>query len=133
MNRHLFSIIFFSAILLWSACKKGAGEGGRASIRGKIYTVNYNSTLTNPTDSGYIGGQKVYIIYGNELAVGDNQDSNSDGAYEFKYLRKGKYKVYVYTKTSPNHLDSSVVKEIEITEKKQAVELGDFKIKTNKN
>ncbi len=128
----IFSLALAIIVSLFS-CKKGPGDGGRASIKGKVFTVNYNSSFTVPQDSGYLGGQKVYIIYGDETAVGDNQDSNADGAFEFNYLRKGKYKVYVFTKTLANHLDSAVVQEVDITDRKQTVELQDFKIKTSKN
>lgn len=126
-----FFIIFGVAFLI--SCKKGPGDGGRASIKGKVFTVNYNSAFTVPQDSGYLGAQKVYIIYGNETAVGDNQDTNNDGSFEFNFLRKGKYKVYVFTKTLANHIDSAVVKEVEITDRTQTVEIPDFKIKTSKN
>lgn len=128
-----FIISFFLPVLFLYACKKGPGEGGRASIKGKIYSVNYNSNMTVPQDSGYLGGQKVYIIYGDETAVGKSQDSNNEGAYEFTYLRNGKYKIYVYSKTAPNQLDSAVVLSAEITDRKQILELPDLKIKTNKN
>jgi len=126
-------LIMCVTLLLSSSCKKGPGEGGQASIKGKVYAVNYNAAMTLPYDSGYLGRQKVYIIYGDETAVGDNQDSNPEGAFEFKYLRKGTYKVYVYTKVKQNCLDSAVVQPVEITEKKQTVELPLFKIKTSKN
>ena len=128
----LFAFII-TLSLLATSCKKGPGEGGRASITGKVYTVNYNSTMTVPVDSGYLGGQKVYILYGDETAVGKSQDTNNDGAFEFSYLRKGKYTVYIYSKTAPNQLDSAVVQTGEITDRKQVLELADFKIKTNKN
>ena len=128
----LFAFIITLSVVETS-CKKGPGEGGRASITGKVYTVNYNSTMAVPVDSGYLGGQKVYILYGDETAVGKSQDTNNDGAYEFSYLRKGKYKVYVYSKTAQNKLDSAMIQEGEITDKKQILELLDFKIKTAKN
>jgi len=126
-------LVFSIIILLTESCKKGSGVGGRASIKGKVFTTNYNSTFTAPQDSGYLGGQKVYIIYGDEIAVGDNQDSNNNGEFEFTFLRKGKYKVFVYTKTQQNHIDSAVVKDVEITDRKQVVTLPDFRIKTSKN
>ena len=128
----IFILLVLSASFLYS-CKKGPGEGGRASIKGKIYTVNYNAALTIPQDSGYLGGQNVYIIYGDEVGVGDSQDSNNEGAFEFKYLRKGHYKVYVFTKTQTNHIDTAVVQEVEITDRKQVVELPDFRVKSSKN
>ena len=133
MRKFISFISLVALVSFLASCKKGPGEGGRASITGKVYTVNYNSVMTVPVDSGYLGGQKVYIIYGDETAVGDNQDSNNEGRFEFTFLRKGKYKVYVYSKTAPNQLDSAVVQECEITDKKQILELPDFRIKTNKN
>ena len=137
MNKFIFFIASLSIIVALSivetSCKKGPGEGGRASITGKVYSVNYNATMSFPQDSGYLGGQKVYIIYGDETAVGKSQDTNNDGAYEFTYLRKGKYKVYVYSKTAQNMLDSAVVQTGEITNRKQVLVLPDFKIKTAKN
>ncbi|MEK6615847.1 MAG: hypothetical protein AABZ32_07025 [Bacteroidota bacterium] len=129
----IFCLIFLAPCLMIFSCKKGSGEGGRASITGKVYTVNYDAQLLTPKDEGYIGGQKVYIIYGDETAVGRSQDTNNEGAYEFTYLRKGKYKVYVYSKVSNGLLDLAVVQTGEITDKKQVLELPDFKIKTNKN
>lgn len=133
MKKHFFVACLFFISIMYVSCKKGPGEGGRASIKGRVYAVNYNSSMTIPVDSGYVGGQKVYIIYGDETAVGDNVDSNNEGAFEFLYLRKGKYKVYVFTKVGNAQLDSAVVQEVEITEKKQVLELSDFMIKTNKN
>jgi hypothetical protein len=127
------SLITLIVVISLISCKKGPGEGGRASINGKVFSVNYNSSFTVPQDSGYLGAQKVYLIYGDDIIVGDDQDSNNEGAFEFNFLRKGKYKVYVYTKTLANHLDSAIVQEVEITERKQSVELPDFKIKTSKN
>lgn len=132
VTKGIYLISFILALTFYS-CKKGPGDGGRACIKGRVYTINYNSSFTVPQDSGYLGAQKVYIVYGDEIAVGDNQDSNNEGAYEFKYLRKGTYKVFVYTKTLANHIDSAIVQEIEITDRKQIIELPDFRIKTSKN
>ncbi len=134
MNKYIISVaLFLFTVMLLVSCKKGAGEGGRANIKGKVYTVNYNSAMTVAQDSGYLGGQKVYIVYGDENFVGDNQDTDVNGAFEFIYLRKGKYKVYVYSKIAQNKLDSAVVQTVEITDRKGIIELPDFKIKTNKN
>lgn len=133
MKKYFVVVCLFSFAVFYYSCKKGPGEGGRASIKGKVYAVNYEKTLSTPVDSGYIDGQKVYIIYGDEIAEGENQDTNPQGFYEFTYLREGKYKVYTLTKTASNKLDSAVIQSAEITGKKQVLELPDFKIKTQKN
>jgi hypothetical protein len=117
-----------------NSCKKDSGQGGRASIKGRVFALNYNSnSMSYALDSGYVGGQKVYIVYGDGAAVGDNQDTNYDGTFEFPYLRPGKYKVFTFSKNKVNHLDSAVIKTTEITARKQTVELPDLKIKTSKN
>lgn len=131
MNRIFFltAIILLGIFFILNSCKKEAGEGGNSSIRGKVHATNYNATMTSVIDSAYSGEENVYIIYGSQFTYGDRQDSNNDGAFEFKYLRKGKYKVYVYSKSKLTLRDDSVVtKEVEITEKKQTVELKDIRI-----
>src|ERR1051325_3619038 len=127
--KNLLFFPFLSLIIAFSSCKKGPGQGGRATIKGKVYTVNYNSAMTAALDSGYLGAQKVYIIYGDEAVVGDNVDTDNNGSFEFPYLRKGKYTVYTYSKTQPNHLDSAVVQQVDISGGKDVKELPDFKIK----
>src|SRR5436853_5610151 len=98
-NRCLKIILFLTAISLLS-CKKGPGQGGTSSIRGKLYEINFNSNFSARIDSGYIGKEDIYIIYGNDATYSDNQKTNYDGTYEFKYLRKGNYRVFAYSKDS---------------------------------
>lgn len=121
------------SLLIFNSCTKGPGEGGRATIQGKVFATNYsNSFIKN--DSGYIGGQKVYIQYGDEVGVSDNVDTDNDGKYAFRFLREGKYKVFVYSKKLTNNaLDTSVVRNVEITSRKQVLEVSQININTFKN
>ena len=126
-------IITLLLVTTFLACTKGPGTGGRASIKGRVYARNYSSSLSL-VDSGYIGAQKVYIKYGDEVGVGDNVDTDNEGYFVFPYLRKGNYTVYVYSKTFVNNtLDSAVVQKIDITDRKAVVELSQFEIITFKN
>jgi hypothetical protein len=85
-------------------------------------------------DSGYIGGEKVYIKYGDEPGVGDDVDTDNTGTFYFPYLRKGKYTVYVYSKRLiPNAIDSAVVQTVTISDRTEEVELPQFNINTLKN
>lgn len=103
------------------SCKKPAGEGGKVTLRGSVLVEDWNSSFTikNSEYPGY--DEDVYIIYGDDGGYSDRTRANNNGEYEFKYLRKGKYKIYVYSKdktlTQPSG-ETSVVKEVEITEKK---------------
>lgn len=125
------SSIIIAIVLIISSCKKSAGEGGKASIYGKVWVENWNGSFT-VLNGEYAGADvDVYIIYGDETNYGDKQTTNYKGEFEFKYLRKGKYKVYVYsqdnTLTSQSG-DTVVVKEIEIKDKKEKANLGTITI-----
>lgn len=129
--RNIFIIV--SLLFVLASCTKGPGTGGRASIKGKVYAYNYSNAF-NLNDSGYIGQQKVFIKYGDEPGVGDDVDTDNTGTYYFPFLRKGKYTVYVYSKKlSNNTLDSAVVRTVEITDRKEELELSQFTIITFKN
>lgn len=129
----LFKILFLSVITLClfsvSSCKKSEGEGGKASITGKIWVKRYNATGT--VVAGEFAGayEDVYIIYGDDASYGDKLQTNPDGVYEFKYLRPGSYKIYAYS-TGPSLTVNrvAVIKEVEITEKKQTVECETIEI-----
>lgn len=116
--------IFASLLLLSltiSSCKKPAGEGGKVNIKGTLWIEDWNSSFTIKNSEYAAYDEDVYIIYGDDVSYSDKTKSNYNGEYEFKYLRKGKYKIYVYSKdktlTQPSG-EVSIVKEVEITEKK---------------
>lgn len=89
--------------LIISSCSKPAGEGGRATIKGRIWVENYNA-LGSMSGSYFLKGEfagadeDVFIIYGDDVSYGNKTKSGPDGIFEFKYLRKGDYKVYVKSK-----------------------------------
>ncbi len=124
-------VFVFSIIML--ACSKGPGAGGRGSIRGKVYARNYsNSFLLN--DSGFLGGQNVFIKYGDEPGISDNADTDQNGEYYFNFLREGKYTIIVYSKLlTNNQLDSAIVKVVEIKSRKEEVTVPQIDIITFKN
>ena len=103
VNHKLKKVIFltFAVIAGMSvACKKTAGEGGTSTIRGTVYVRNYNSNFSTLLGK-YPGADfDVYIIYGDDATYGERIRSGPDGIFEFKYLRKGNYKVYVYSNDS---------------------------------
>lgn len=108
------------------SCKKTAGEGGNATIKGKLWVEDWNNafTIKNGEYAGY--DEDVYILYGDAVSYSEKTKANYNGEFEFKYLRKGKYTVYVYSKDETLQSksgDISIVKEIEITNKKETKEL----------
>jgi len=140
--KKIISIATLSAIVIGVACKKTAGEGGTSSVKGSIYTKNYNSNFSTLLGQYPGADVDVYIIYGDDATYGDRTKSGPDGIFEFKYLRKGKYKIYVYSKdsvatvgppyskTNPNvnAPDMAVFKDAEITKRKETVDVGTLNI-----
>ena len=136
LNKFLFAGIF-SLILsvLIVSCSKEAGEGGTASIKGKVYGDYYNKSFTTFYGSSYVPDKDVYIIYGDDASYGERVRTSYDGSFEFKYLRKGDYKVFVYsidsTLTLPSGLNT-ILKSGTIDENGQELDLGTFKTLENK-
>lgn len=134
----LYKLIFYFLIsfslLTFSSCKKSEGEGGKATITGKIMVQRYNDLgVAIPASLGgeFAGAyEEVYIIYGDDETYGDRADANPDGIYEFKYLRPGSYTLYAYSTgaslTTTNRL--AVIKKVTISEKKQKVECETIEI-----
>ena len=91
------------SLIVFSACKKPAGEGGKSTITGKVWVENYN-TLNSVTDTYFLKGEyfgadeDVYIIYGDDISYGNKTKTGPDGVFEFKFLRPGDYKIYVPSK-----------------------------------
>lgn len=129
MRLRLLSALLTIAVL--SSCKKTAGEGGNSSIRGSIWVEDWNSNF-KIKNGEYAGADvEVYIIYGDNVSYSERIRTNYNGEYEFKYLRRGNYKVYVYSKDSTMKSPSgmiAIVKDIEIKERKETVNVEQITI-----
>ena len=114
----------FCVVTLFAACKKGAGEGGRAFIKGKVYIKNYTAP-PGPfilQDEYYAQGENVFIVYGDEPGVGKNVKTSFDGSFQFEYLRKGKYKVFALSDDTSSTINSKTKEIIANVEIKNATE-----------
>jgi hypothetical protein len=131
------SVALLCITLLFTNCTKEEGEGGKATIKGKVFAKYYNSSFTNLITTGYAQEEDVYIIYGDNESFNDRTKTNYDGTFDFDYLRPGKYTVYVYSKDSAQSIYTiptgkyPVKIEIEIGKKDKEVELDDLVIFDN--
>jgi hypothetical protein len=117
-------------VLFLISCSKFEGEGGSATIKGVIREQKYNS-LGNVIAEYPIGDQDVYIIYGNGNTFYDDDIKTSyDGSFQFRYLKKGSYKIFVYEdcSTCPSGKKEIIV-PVEITKNNQTVTLDTINIK----
>lgn len=130
----LFFIGLTSCILFASAsCKKEAGPGGRASVKGKVYAYDWDNTQLFKVSEGYTSDERVYILYGDNTTIGNDVRTSIDGSFEFKYLNKGRYKLFVNSldtayKIKGNDTYIPVIREFEITNAKSVISLDDIVI-----
>jgi hypothetical protein len=118
-------------IVLLLSCKKEPGEGGFASIEGKVFLKNYDAFFSILSSQYYQPGETVYIIYGDQTEVGNTVKTSYDGSFKFNYLRKGKYKVYVIGEDSSitNRSNPKIeMVEVTISGKKDKKNIGDLVI-----
>ena len=131
MNK-VVAVLLLAAVI--NSCKKDEGTGGNSNIKGSVTLREWSDPAFNTILAERPAyGEKVYIIYGDETGVGDNTDVNTDGQFEFKYLRKGSYKLFVISDDSvhctPFYVPDTVfTKVVEITDKKETVDAGNFLI-----
>jgi hypothetical protein len=129
LKRSLTVLLVIIAVLTITSCKKDPGEGGFASIEGRLYVVNYDATFTIKTSEYYLPGETVYIIYGDGSEVGNSVKTSYDGSFKFNYLQKGKYKVYAIGKDSTRKslsVPKETLVEITISKKKEKANVGDL-------
>jgi hypothetical protein len=118
--------IFFIATLFLFSCKKEAGEGGTASIKGRVWGYDIN-TSGIVTDSAEVQDARVYISYGDNTTVDDDTRSSYTGEYIFRGLQKGTYTVFVYSQCNDCPFNQEVVKQtIEITDNGKEVSVPDL-------
>ncbi len=86
-----------------AGCKKTEGPGGTSTIKGKVIVHDFDGGFQSPVPLAIYpsANQDTYIIYGADHSTyDDNFKTSFDGTYEFKYLQKGKYRLFTYSKDS---------------------------------
>lgn len=131
MVKQLFLTLVIS--LSFFSCKKPAGEGGNSTIKGTVMAEDWNSSLTALKYQYPAVDAEVYIIYGDDVSFGDKTNTNGNGEYEFKYLRKGSYKIYVVGKekvgSTGDTKDVAVEVSASITKNKQIITAPQITVK----
>lgn len=110
------------------SCKKEEGDGGMATIKGKVWVRDWdkNFNLIMYEHAGL--DEDVFIVYGDQNGYGDKVSTDLNGNFEFKYLRKGNYTIYSLSDTLQSstvpYNQFPVATKIQITDKKQVVDIG---------
>ena len=119
-------IMFFAFWLV--GCEKSPGEGGSASIRGKVLVEEH--LVPSQIETSYFAkDQKVFLIFGEDTEFDLDTRTSYDGSFKFDYLRTGKYQVFVYSDCSPldsacdNSGTKAIIMDISINDKDETVDL----------
>lgn len=129
--KNILKILSLIAYAIFVSCQKPEGEGGKATIRGSIWTEDWNNTFTVLQSEYPSADVDVYIIYGEDVSYSQRKRANYNGQYEFKYLRPGNYKIYVYSKDKNLQSPSgqvAVIKEVKINNRKETVNVDTITI-----
>ncbi len=131
--RTAFSAVM--AVLLLAGCAKQAGEGGAARVQGRV-VKEIRLVMTNPATvvaSYPAPDEEVWIQYGESISPDDRVHTNYDGEFEFDFLRRGEYTVYVYSQdttgaqnVTPDRM--AIKRSFTIDGRKDEIDLGDIVI-----
>jgi len=122
-------LMLFIPFLFSISCKKEEGEGGTATIKGKVIVKicsdNFDTVYAQFPDED----RDVYIVYGNDDFYGDKVSTFYDGSYQFSYLRKGNYRIFAYSDDETGESVSGkipVIQEVNIDKNGQVVEVPEI-------
>ena len=128
-------LLLLPILLMFTACDKEPGEGGRAEIHGRVMAQNLVQSNGLAIGDPYpMPEHRVYIIYGDGVFHNDDVRTGSDGRFSFSGLRKGNYTIYTISQKRRVDGDpdqsgiTTVSRTITISERDEVVELGDLKI-----
>ena len=113
------------------ACKKVEGPGGSSTIKGVI-KAKIDDGFGGVLGTYFPAEEDVYIIYGGDSEdtyFDDDVKTSYDGSFEFNYLEKGTYRIFVYSdNNSVFGGEEALIYEVEITDKKQTIEMDTIEI-----
>ena len=118
-----------AALLIFSSCTK-EGPGGNATITGQVTVHLFDPGYRVMQGSYPAADEDVFIVYGGGDDVSNDTKTGPEGTFEFKWLTKGTYKVFVYTKDPlafPSGI-KTVEKEVTLSSNKSKVDVGELVI-----
>ncbi len=106
-------LVLFTA----ASCEKSEGLGGTGSISGTLVEQFYNDDFSLMIYEKPAVDEEVFVVFGEEQALGNRVRTNHQGQFMFKYLYPGQYEVYYLSEDSASVLNLDV-------ERIRSVELG---------
>lgn len=124
--------IAFAAVLLLfvvSSCSQDEGVGGQCHIKGKLVEKIYNDDYSLLLKEQPAKDEDVYLLFGNDQAVGEKTSSSYSGNFEFNYLWPGNYKLYYFSEEQGVNYEGEQEVLVEVSlSKKETVDLGELSV-----
>ena len=120
-------ILILAGLLLMSGCEKPEGPGGKGIIRGQLMRKTYDNQFRVLQSEIPAADEDVFIIYGAGQTVSDDRKTSPEGRFEFQYLSKGDYTVYVYSEDSSGNSGSAMVpfeRSVHLSSNSQEYDMG---------
>ncbi len=92
-------VILIISLFLCISCSKSPGEGGTATISGKVEAIFVQEGSFDTVDIKGLPDARVYIIYGTGNTQDDDTRTSPDGSFKFEYLNPGDYSIYAYSES----------------------------------
>jgi hypothetical protein len=108
-------------LVLFTACSKEPGDGGRAEIRGTILEQAYSPSGNTDGDPYPAVDQEVYIIYGDGQYHDDDTRTGPNGEFRFAWLRKGSYRIYAISECDNENCREGIYRTVEIEGRREIV------------
>lgn len=122
----VIAIVLLLTIISINSCRKQPGDGGLATIQGKVYGYNMNN-FGLLIDSGYVADTRVFLSYGNHTWADDDTRTSYTGEYSFPFLNPGNYTVWVINQCDTCALNQSFdIRQISIDKPRETVRVSDL-------
>lgn len=124
-GHNFVSLLFACAIILTTSCSQEEGVGGNSHIKGVLVEKYYNSDFTVFQYEEPAKDDDIFILYGDQLELGDKTTSSYTGSYQFNYLWPGNYQLYYYSDdtTGTSNEKVELIKNITLA-KNETLDLG---------
>ncbi|MFC2112432.1 hypothetical protein ACFLTA_04115 [Bacteroidota bacterium] len=125
----ILGIVAMTATLVFYSCEKPEGPGGRGVIKGQVIQQTYDRGFRVQQSEFPAADEDVYIIYGSGQTISDDRSTTPEGRFEFQYLSKGDYRIYVYSEDSTGESASGMIpveRSVNLSSNKQEVDLGEI-------
>ena len=120
-------IISIAAGITLSSCVNPEGLGGTGSITGTITEYSYNDDYSALIYQGAAVDEEVFILFGEDEALGNRVRTGITGEFRFKYLYPGNYYIYFRSQDSTEIPDDGWNKMVKVNlDNGEDAELGEL-------